>query len=802
MPSFDGATLKVSDAHAHAQLLRVLGGRDGEASVDQGAAASAFPTAEGFGTDTEGGRGGQVIRVTNLNGSGAGSFRTALTTTGPRIIVFATSGTIDLGGTISLTSAMSDVTVLGQTSPGGITITGGVIEAYQPSDGIFHDAIFRYLRFRRQPSTFGDDTISFTGGHHYVFDHVDFSGGADETFDVTKSSDWTLQWSTVTNSLSEGGNVNYGSLVAYQPTSSVTLHHNFHANHNARCGAQLHWENNGGSAPPAGGAQLDIRNNVVYNCVFAHLFRVDNAPAVGVDLNLVGNVGKLGPDSTGSQQIIGGISANQGDFYVSGNQFTGGSTGLTTEVPEHDYPDVTTTTAAQAIIDVTNCAGSWPRDAMNIRTIEQFEASTGSIGDVSDDLYSTAPTVPTDTDGDGLPNTWESANGRNPNVADSAVIDSGTGYAWIEVYANELAAAYMADCTLPTWLQTQADKTWTQPSSNTISAVQPSPLPSGGSGAQGLFAYSGGFVSNESEFRIFGGGHTDYCGNEQYVIDFSDNSPAWTRLTNFSTCSGGSAVAYGDGNIRTPHTRGAMAYDSTTNAWFMCGQAGPYPSGDTYMDVWKYDLDDSAWTNLGSLSGINSQWIVGAHRANDGFIYCTGIYGSVWRVNPSTGALSTYNSNEATEADYHTVTTYVPETNSIVLLTGEQLYALDLDSGSIAWDSLGEAGVSLAGFNEGGFQWHSRSRKIIAWGGGTPRTTVHTISPPVAAVDDHNDLEGTWTVAAVTAAASNTITPSAEESRGTFSRFNILTIGSRDVLVLNNAVNEKPYIYLLPEGGL
>ena len=95
--------------------------------VRLGWALPAFPGAEGFGTETPGGRGGPVLVVTNRNSSGPGSFREAMLTTGPRIIVFRVSGVIDLGGNISLTEAHSHVTVLGQSSPGGGTFVNGSI---------------------------------------------------------------------------------------------------------------------------------------------------------------------------------------------------------------------------------------------------------------------------------------------------------------------------------------------------------------------------------------------------------------------------------------------------------------------------------------------------------------------------------------------------------------------------------------------------------------------------------------------------------------------------------------------------
>jgi hypothetical protein len=178
-------------------------------------ALPAFPGAQGFGTETTGGRGGVVLVVTNLSGSGPGSFRQAMLTTQPRIIVFRVSGVIDLGGDIVLAEAHSRVTVLGQSSPGGVTFINGSLGNYQTN---FHDAIFRFLRFRAQDG----DTMAFNPVYNLVIDHSDFSGGADETFDVDASHDFTVQWSTILNSKSGPGSQNYGALIAYRPTTRTS----------------------------------------------------------------------------------------------------------------------------------------------------------------------------------------------------------------------------------------------------------------------------------------------------------------------------------------------------------------------------------------------------------------------------------------------------------------------------------------------------------------------------------------------------------------------------------------------------
>ncbi len=397
--------------------------------------ACAFPGAEGFGTATPGGRGGQVIVVDTLAPDGPGSLTEALLTAGPRVIVFAVSGVIDFAGaSIELTEAQSFVTVAGQSSPGGITLRNVTLSSYHSG---FHDAVFRFLRVR---GTSNADNLSFATVSNIVIDHMDFSGATDETFDMTASRDFTISWSTISNSTGGPGSQGYGALIAYMPTTNISIHHNLMANHAGRCAAQMHWAGEG--EPPEGGATLDFRNNVLHNCGSQQLLRAEGIPTTGIRFNLVGNFARSGP-ATPAESMMFGV---WGDIHLADNVYEGQSMILTPyfEGTQHDapfeFPAVTTSSATVARGDVLRWVGAWPRDAMNVRTIDEVEAGAGQLGAIDDALIVDGPPAAADGDADGLPDSWEVERGLDPqDGADSAAIAPG-GYAHIEIYLAERAA--------------------------------------------------------------------------------------------------------------------------------------------------------------------------------------------------------------------------------------------------------------------------------------------------------------------------------------------------------------------------
>ena len=191
-----------------------------------------FPGAEGFGAQASGGRGGQVIYVTNLNASGAGSLNAALQVAGPRYILFKVSGVIPAAAEV----LFGDVTIAGQTSPGGITVRGMIIdEVYEP-EGTGDNIIIRHMRSRPHdvnlyPSSnyVLDDALRLDGANNTIADHCSFANAIDENVQISQSSNITIQNCSLAESI--GGHYDLGGmLLNYStqelPQDNISLHHN------------------------------------------------------------------------------------------------------------------------------------------------------------------------------------------------------------------------------------------------------------------------------------------------------------------------------------------------------------------------------------------------------------------------------------------------------------------------------------------------------------------------------------------------------------------------------------------------
>jgi pectate lyase len=419
-------------------------------------ALAAFPGAEGFGADTPGGRGGRVVVVTNLNDSGPGSFRAAVTAQGPRIVVFRVSGTITLDSDIDIEEPF--VTVAGQTAPGG-----GVTLRAHPCNGKgvlgvhTHDVVIRYLRLRPGPhscegtGSSSDGIVVYQpGAHDIVIDHTSISWAVDENISVWDDAhDVTFSWNIISEGLAhsthEEGEHSKGAHLSGDRTYNLSFHHNLLAHNNDR------------NPQPTNPGVADIRNNVVYN-YGEHAALASNAHGTP-HFNFVGNYFRPGPDSAESEYELDVYEATSAgwEFYVEGNL---GPHRESEEAPEEqtvdpdgraamvdqpfDAPPVTTTSATRALQDVLSNAGARlpRRDAVDRRIVADVRNGTGEIIDDPAEVggwpaLSTAA-APRDRDDDGMPDQWEQARGLDPDQDDSSGDLDGDDWTNIEEYLADL----------------------------------------------------------------------------------------------------------------------------------------------------------------------------------------------------------------------------------------------------------------------------------------------------------------------------------------------------------------------------
>ncbi len=439
----------------------------------------AFPGAEGYGKYATGGRGGKVIMVTNLDDDGEGSFRKAATVNGPRIIVFAVSGTIHLNSSISI---KANATIAGQTAPGdGICVADKSVQL--GGDNI----ILRYIRFRlgdkwqRQAGMVdgsgGEDAFSGGGKKHIIIDHCTFSWSNDECFSVYNGDSTTFQWNIISEPLNysyhfETGDKDwehhgYGGIWGGKHLSA---HHNLFAHCNNR-----NPRFNGNRQ----GIQefVDYTNNVIYNWGGNNIYAGE-----GGFYNIVNNYFKYGPSTNknvryrivnpGKTESIG-----FGKWYVNGNyvdeakdvsqnnwlgiHMGNGGTEEDKKNAVIDKPHVADLmkiqTAESAFDAVLKSAGaSFKRDTLDERIINDVKNRTGFIIDVQGRYPHHSPfemtvsawpalkslPAPADNDKDGMPDDWEKKNGLDAkNAGDASGYKLDRHYTNIEMYLNSITEA-------------------------------------------------------------------------------------------------------------------------------------------------------------------------------------------------------------------------------------------------------------------------------------------------------------------------------------------------------------------------
>ena len=361
-------------------------------------------------TTTQGGRGGQILRVTTLAADGPGSLKAAIDTPGARTVVFEVGGVIDMnGGGFDIRHPF--LTIAGQTAPSpGITVIKAetVIRT--------HDVIVQHLRFR--PGEFGrpkkgggdQDGLSTVGGaHDVIVDHCSFSWGTDENLSASgprfagaTPDDWrrgtshrityshNLIYESLSNSVHEKGEHSKGSLV-HDNTSGVLLYGNVYISNRER------------NALFKGGARGAMVNNLIFNpgrfAVHYNLWPKEwegRAWQTG-RLSLVGNQLRHGPSTEPGTAFLTQRGAGHLELYLADNLATDvhgrpvpvlrasdDAQATLAMLAQPELPDGLRIRPAAGLLDAVGGvigARPWDRDPLDQRVLSELRAGRGRIID-------------------------------------------------------------------------------------------------------------------------------------------------------------------------------------------------------------------------------------------------------------------------------------------------------------------------------------------------------------------------------------------------------------------------------------
>jgi len=393
----------------------------------------AFKGADGFGKFAKGGRGCPVYHVTTLADSGPGSFREAVSQS-KRTIVFDLSGVINIKSKITV---QSEITIAGQTAPGdGITVYGNGFSISGKNN-----VICRYMRFRGSINmSKGTCTVAIDSSQHVIFDHVSIEWGRWDNLHVKNSQDVTLQYCIV----GEGIDPQIFGALLERPTN-LTVQHCLWINNqsrNPKAKAGIEYVNNviynwGGSGFVGGHSAADSYQDLINNYMVAGPNSSNNFLTMFTATDHVyhqGNYVDLNKDG-----VLNGRVITNEDFQKQGATLLDKTHNVAMNPKSIEKPEDALKTV------ITEAGASLHRDAVDNRLIDCVK-SLGKSGKIikSEVEVGGQPNIALvkalkDTDGDGLPDSWENAHKLNPNDPADGKTITANGFSNLEIYINELA---------------------------------------------------------------------------------------------------------------------------------------------------------------------------------------------------------------------------------------------------------------------------------------------------------------------------------------------------------------------------
>jgi hypothetical protein len=433
--------------------------------------------------------------VTNTNNSGSGSLRQAISASANDtldIVIFRTGGTVTLTSRLSVNK--SCIYFAGQTAPGGGFQLKNAVEQpfFLEASGNGDHIIARYFRIRPGDQSGGGTTINALLSNNRkstIIDHMSLAWGNDQVVgygvsaDQPPSIDHTIQWTIIAAGLrpKSTGIVWTRTADVDSTMNRISDHHNFYV-HNARRNPWV-------DSPDT----IEVVNDVAYNWQTQLGLTRDRFQNHMV-IDYINNYSKAGPwtpnppaniAEKGIEHFINADSPYDPDsVYIAGNyvsnnqaapqneliQYTGSKSGVLDDSVFADAAQASPTvpitvltssqtrdsilynsgTASRAGVGAyrgLDCDGTWlwKMDSTDSLFIQAAIDSTAPVADPDDadheDDYGGFPTLAagvacTDTDSDGLPDTYETAQCGTTTCMDPRADDDGDGHINLEEYLN------------------------------------------------------------------------------------------------------------------------------------------------------------------------------------------------------------------------------------------------------------------------------------------------------------------------------------------------------------------------------
>lgn len=297
---------------------------------------------------------------------------------------------------------------------------------------------------------------------------------------------------------------------------------------------------------------------------------------------------------------------------------------------------------------------------------------------------------------------------------------------------------------------------------------------------------------------VFGGGHNGYYGNEVYIFDV--DALRWVRFTepvNNPVCNYSEGELQ-DGSPCSAHTYDYVSYHPGTNSFIMLTSASNHDQaggGSPRVHLLSLDPAVKQWRrgaiNSGSCCGQGASSAYDPNRDVFWILYPYNMHFHKYDPDANGGA-GQWTQYQQFNIEIDAVASIDPVRDLYVALEAtyqHRVFVFDLKNPNTPAVSVNIGGDSSVPMNEGaaGFEWDPTSQSFITWAGGT---SVYRLTPPSG-----DWRTGTWQWTRVPAAATNTVTPTSPNSRGTYGRWRY--VPSVNAFVVVNRTNENVYFYKL-----